>query len=197
MKHTRQFGPLLDLLAGHGLTPDKIELVNFNIVLKVNDKLTANEYQGGCATINEPWLREASLSVREEVYRRGYNVPELGPQPCAVEVDDAFTVHYDGSLYKCVTWVGHQQFKIGDIWQGVDEKYRRDPSSLSLAERGKMPGVPFTCRSASAAAGSWPFSATDTWPGWTAANPSWTPPWRPCCCRMCATGMGMNFDLRG
>ena len=121
----RQFGPLLDLLAGHGLTPDKIELVNFNIVLKVNDKLTANEYQGGCATINEPWLREASLSVREEVYRRGYNVPELGPQPCAVEVDDAFTVHYDGSLYKCVTWVGHQQFKIGDIWQGVDERYRQ------------------------------------------------------------------------
>lgn len=121
----RQFGPLLDLLASHGLTPDKIEHVNFNIVLKVNDKLTANEYQGGCATINEPWLREASLSVREEVYRRGYIVPELGPQPCAVEVDDAFTIHYDGSLYKCVTWVGHQQFKIGDIWQGVDERYRQ------------------------------------------------------------------------
>ncbi|MEW6520750.1 MAG: geopeptide radical SAM maturase [Thermodesulfobacteriota bacterium] len=121
----RQFGPLLDLLAGHGLTPDKIELVNFNIVLQVNDTLTANEYQGGCATINEPWLREAALHVREEVYRRGYTVPELGPQPCAVEVDDAFTVHYDGSLYKCVTWVGHRQFKIGDIWQGVDERYRQ------------------------------------------------------------------------
>jgi uncharacterized protein len=121
----RQFGPLLDLLARQGLTPDKIEHVNFNIVLQVKDKITANEYHGGCATINEPWLREAALHVREEVYRRGYTVPELGPQPCAVEMDDAFTVHYDGSLYKCITWVGHRQFQIGDIWQGVDEKYRQ------------------------------------------------------------------------
>ncbi|MBU4260738.1 MAG: geopeptide radical SAM maturase [Proteobacteria bacterium] len=132
-----QFGPLLDHLSEQGLTPDKVELVNFNIVLKVNDKLTANEYHGGCATINEPWLREASLHVREEVYRRGYTVPELGPQPCAVEVDDAFTVHYDGSLYKCVTWVGHRQFRIGDIWQGVDEKYRQTHHLLHWQKEGK------------------------------------------------------------
>ncbi|MEW6288779.1 MAG: geopeptide radical SAM maturase [Thermodesulfobacteriota bacterium] len=121
----RQFGPLLDLMAGHGLTPDKIEHVNFNIVMQVQDRISANAYHGGCATINEPWLREAALHVREEVYRRGYTVPELGPQPCAVEIDDALTVHYDGSLYKCVTWIGHRQFKIGDIWQGVDETYRQ------------------------------------------------------------------------
>ncbi|MCW5205078.1 SPASM domain-containing protein, partial [Desulfobulbus sp. N2] len=43
---------------------------------------------------------------------------------CAVEMDDAFTVHYDGSLYKCVCWVGHEQYKIGDIWQGVTEKFQ-------------------------------------------------------------------------
>ena len=121
----QQFGPLLDLLARQGLTPDKFEHVNFNIVMQVQDKITANSYHGGCATINEPWLREAALHVREEVYRRGYRVPELGPQPCAVEIDDALTVHYDGSLYKCITWVGHRQFQIGDIWQGVDEKYRQ------------------------------------------------------------------------
>jgi uncharacterized protein len=121
----KEFGPLLDLLAGRGLTPDRFEVVNFNIVLQVKDKITANAYHGGCATINEPWLREAALHVREEVLRRGYRVPELGPQPCAVEVDDALTVHYDGSLYKCVTWVGHEQFRIGDIWQGVDETYRQ------------------------------------------------------------------------
>ena len=77
--------------------------------MQVKDTITSNEYIGGCATINEPWLGDAALHVRKEVFRRGYPMGEIVPQPCAVEIDDAFTVHYDGSLYKCVTWVGHEQ----------------------------------------------------------------------------------------
>lgn len=120
----QNFATVLDLLSEEGISPDKLERVNFNIVMQVNDKITSNEYMGGCATLNEPWLRDASLHVRQEVFKRGYPMGEIGPQPCAVEIDDAFTVHYDGSLYKCVTWVGHEQYKIGDIWQGVNENYQ-------------------------------------------------------------------------
>ncbi|MDH5298005.1 MAG: SPASM domain-containing protein, partial [Desulfobulbaceae bacterium] len=40
------------------------------------------------------------------------------------EIGDAFTVHYDGSLYKCAVLVGHEQYRIGDLWQGVDPGYR-------------------------------------------------------------------------
>ncbi len=118
------FATVLDLLSWEGIGPNEVELVNFNIVMRVNDKITSNEFVGGCATINEPWLRDASLHVRQEVLKRGYPIAELGPEPCAVEIDDAYTVHYDGSLYKCVTWVGHEQYKIGDIWQGITEKYQ-------------------------------------------------------------------------
>ncbi len=120
----QDFATVLDLLNREGISPDKIERVNFNIVMQVNDTITSNKFMGGCATINEPWLREASLHVRKEVMKRGYPIGEIGPEPCAVEIDDAFTVHYDGSLYKCVTWVGHEQYKIGDIWQGVTENYQ-------------------------------------------------------------------------
>lgn len=118
------FATVLDLLSQEGISPERIDRVSFNIVMQVNDKITNNEFLGGCATINEPWLRDGFLHVRQEVLKRGYPIAELGPEPCAVEMDDAYTVYYDGSLYKCVTWVGHEQYKIGDIWQGVTEKYQ-------------------------------------------------------------------------
>ncbi|MCI5121805.1 MAG: radical SAM protein, partial [Candidatus Electrothrix sp. AUS4] len=67
----QDFATVLDLLAEEGISPDKIDRVSFNIVMKVRDKITSNEFVGGCATINEPWLRDASLHVREEVLQRG------------------------------------------------------------------------------------------------------------------------------
>ena len=124
IENYRSFPPILDHLAAQGLTSNTVELVNFNIVMQVKEGLKGSGYHGGCCNINEPWLRDASLHVREEVFRRGYPIGELGPQPCAVEVEDAFTVNHDGSLYKCVTWAGNERFKIGDIWQGIDQRYR-------------------------------------------------------------------------
>ncbi|MHB1014425.1 MAG: geopeptide radical SAM maturase [Desulfurivibrionaceae bacterium] len=124
MENYQSFPPVLDLLAAQGVTPDTVELVNFNIVMQMRETAAGNVYRGGCCTVNEPWLQDAALHVREEVFKRGYMIAELGPQPCAVEVEDAFTVHYDGSLYKCVIWAGQKQFKIGDIWQGIDEQYK-------------------------------------------------------------------------
>ncbi len=121
----RDFATVLDLLAEKGIGPDQVERVSFNIVMQVNDTITSNEFVGGCATINEPWLRDAFLHVREEVMKRGYPVAEPGPEPCGVEMDDAFTVHYDGSLYKCVCWAGHEQYKIGDLWKGITEDYEK------------------------------------------------------------------------
>ncbi|MBC8207549.1 MAG: geopeptide radical SAM maturase [Desulfobulbaceae bacterium] len=118
-----QFPAVLDLLTAEGVGPESIELVNFNMVMQVNESVTGNRFQGGCSSVNEPWLRDASLYVRQEVLRRGYAVPEISPQPCAVEMDDAYTVHFDGSLYKCVTWIGNEAYKIGDIWNGADDSY--------------------------------------------------------------------------
>jgi len=118
----RHFITVLDLLAERGVKPESIELVNFNPVMKVNDKIAMNEYSGGCAGLHEPWLIEAEPFIREEIFRRGYPLAEPGPSPCAVEVDDAFTVHYDGSLYKCAVLIGHEQYKIGDVENGVNSE---------------------------------------------------------------------------
>ena len=119
-------------MATEGIDPKKFENVNFNIVMEVGDKITNNDYIGGCASMNDPWLKEAALHVRQEVFKRGCTVPELGPAPCAVDIDDAFTVHYNGDIYKCVTLVGHEQFKVGEVSQGIDMGFKRPAAPYFL-----------------------------------------------------------------
>jgi len=114
----RRFPELLDLLAVRGMRPEDFELVNFNFVMRTNDRFSLQEYRGGCGSVNEPWLVEASLYVRGEVKKRGFTVSEIGPSPCAVEVNNACTVDWNGDLYKCATLIGHEEFRTGDIRQG-------------------------------------------------------------------------------
>ena len=72
-------------------------------------------------TCNEPWVVDATLKLREEVLKRGYKTPKMGPSPCMVDIDDAFVIHYNGSIFKCVAMIGHPQFAVGDVWQGIDD----------------------------------------------------------------------------
>lgn len=118
MDNYLRFPELLDLLLERGMRPDDLDLVNFNFVMQTNDRFALQEYRGGCGSVNEPWLVEASLYVRREVKRRGFTVAELSPAPCAVDVEKAVTVNWDGGLYKCATLIGREEFKTGDIWQG-------------------------------------------------------------------------------
>lgn len=115
----QQFPQLLDELPGLGLGPKQLARVSFNMVLAIKDQFASPEFQGGCASVNEPWFIEAMLKVRAEVMARGYQVAPLRPEVCAVLIDDNFSVHYDGSLYKCLPLGGREQFKIGDVWHGV------------------------------------------------------------------------------
>ncbi len=116
-----QFPLLLDKLKISGIGPKKLERVLFNMVMKVTDEFASPKCNGGCASVNEPWLPEASLFIRKEVMKRGYFVPKIRPEVCAVMVSDNFTVNYDGSIYKCLPLAGREQFKIGDIWEGIKE----------------------------------------------------------------------------
>jgi uncharacterized protein len=113
------FPQLLDFLAGQGLTPDKIGNVRFNPVMRINDLFANPEFTGGCGSINEPWLVDASLLLREEIMRRGYRTEKLSPSPCMVDLDASFVIHYDGAIYKCVSMIGHRQYRTGNVWTGM------------------------------------------------------------------------------
>jgi uncharacterized protein len=119
-----RFPELLDSLGAMGLGPESFANVQFYPVMQVNDRFANPEFSGGCCSMSEPWLVEASLFLREEIMRRGYNFPTLQPAPCMVDLNDAFTVDHDGTIYKCVTLIGHPEFACGDIHQGIDQGFR-------------------------------------------------------------------------
>ena len=118
------FPALLDSLAERGFVPSDFGSVQFYPVMQVNDRFANPEFTGGCCSDDEPWVHAASLALREEILRRGYRFPKLAPSPCMVDLDDAFTVDHDGSIYKCVTLIGHPELACGDIWRGMAEDWK-------------------------------------------------------------------------
>jgi uncharacterized protein len=115
----RSFPDLLDTLAERGFAPDDFASVQFYPVMQISDQFANPEFTGGCCSNDEPWVHSTSLILREEILRRGYRFPKLSPSPCMVDLDDAFTVDHDGTLYKCVTLIGHPELACGDIRQGM------------------------------------------------------------------------------
>jgi uncharacterized protein len=115
------FPALFDAMADYGLSPEKLGPVQFFPIIQSRDQYANPEFSGGCMTCNEAWVIEATLRLREEVLKRGYKTPKIGLSPCMVDIDDAFVVHYDGSIFKCVALIGHPQFAVGDVWQGISD----------------------------------------------------------------------------
>lgn len=117
----RRFPELLDDLVACGLTPDRLLQVNFSPVIRTRDRFALAEFHGGCSSTSEPWVAEGSVFVREETMKRGFRVSKITPSPCMVDLDGAFTVHVDGSLYKCMAFIGHTGYAVGDVWQGMKD----------------------------------------------------------------------------
>jgi uncharacterized protein len=117
----RLFPQLLDDLMARGLGPGRIANVHFAMVMAIKDRFASPGYSGGCAGIDEPWLREAMLHVRGAALARGYQVFPLRPEVCAVLVDDALAVHYDGSLYHCLPLAGREEYCCGHVRTGLTE----------------------------------------------------------------------------
>ena len=92
--------------------------------MQVSDRLSSPEFTGGCAAISEPWLTGASLYLQKEILHRGYQTHKITPSPCMVDVEDALVVNHDGGIFKCVSMIGHDEYKIGDIWNGVNNYAR-------------------------------------------------------------------------
>jgi len=116
----RKFTELLDDLLAKGLTPDRLQLVKFSQVTKTNDEFSP-KFNEGCCSIDEPWLAEAFLFLREEILKRGYRTSKPTPNICMAEAEDSFVVHYDGSIYKCPGLIGVERFKVGNLKDGLED----------------------------------------------------------------------------
>ena len=116
----RRFPMLLDYLIREGLTPDKIATVKFDPVMKhPKGDLSPPDYGGGCMSVNEPWLVDATALLREEILKRGYNTLKLTPAFCMLESTDSYVVNFDGGIYKCPAFIGKRGFEVGSLETGV------------------------------------------------------------------------------
>jgi uncharacterized protein len=105
----------LDELQKHGLTGDKFNLVQFFPVMYTDNQYSPVEFRGGCTPLNTTWLVDASLMLRKEILKKGYYFPKLSQSPCSVDLDDTFTINYDGSIYKCTALIGQEEYIVGSI----------------------------------------------------------------------------------
>jgi len=117
----RQFPLLLDLLIERGITPDRLGAVLFSPVTPKAGEAGLGDFSSGCACPNEPWLIEASLFLRHEILRRGFNAPKPKLAACMVEFDNDLVINYDGSLYKCPAFMGWEDMKIGTLADGIGD----------------------------------------------------------------------------
>ncbi len=115
------FPRLLDDLTREGIGPDRLALVKFDPVTRPAANAGLLDFSAGCCSTDEVWLGEATLFLREEILKRGYRTTRLRATPCVVELDDEFTVNWDGSIYKCPAFIGWTDLQIGTLAGGVRE----------------------------------------------------------------------------
>lgn len=118
----REFPRLLDFLLASGLTPERFAGIKFDPVMKSGgERHLLPEFNDGCISIDEPWLVEASLFLRDEILWRGFNTPRVAPAPCVIESPDDLVVNYDGTICKCPAFLGWREMAVGDLETGVGD----------------------------------------------------------------------------
>jgi len=112
----RSFPRLLDELLEYGITPDKLTRLMFT---PVTPKAGCAENGAGCACTGDAWLEEALTFLREETMLRGFPANRNTVSACMVELKDNVVVNWDGSLYKCPTFIGWEGLSIGSLAEGI------------------------------------------------------------------------------
>ncbi|MBI5640967.1 MAG: geopeptide radical SAM maturase [Nitrospirae bacterium] len=116
-----EFPKLLDYMIDNGFTPEKVSDVKFAPVLKETVGIAPPDFHDGCESLNEPWLFEAGIFLREEIMKRGYITARINPIACMMEYKDVLVVNHNGEIYKCPGLIGRKEFCVGNIRTGVND----------------------------------------------------------------------------
>ncbi|MBC8316319.1 MAG: geopeptide radical SAM maturase, partial [Desulfobulbaceae bacterium] len=114
----RQFPALFDHLETFNIGPKDLHRLTFAPVLQTKDEFSAG-FCGGCASVNEKWLGEAVPFLRGEIMAKRLKTDAISVALCMVDVDNSCVIHHDGSLYKCVAMICHNEYACGDIRYGM------------------------------------------------------------------------------
>ncbi len=117
--HYMEFPKLLSYLLRNGLGPGKIKSVQFSPIAQERPDFGPPDFHDGCTTINEAWLTEAFLHLREKILKSGYRFSKTSPGLCMMEYRNNYLINYNGDVYKCPGMIGREEFKVGDIRTGI------------------------------------------------------------------------------
>jgi len=112
----REFPRLLDRLVEYGITGERLMQVLFT---PVTPQAGCTEYSAGCSSSSAPWLVEAQIFLREAILSRGFPTTKPKVSACVVELKRNFVVNWDGSLYKCPTFMAYPELSIGHLSAGI------------------------------------------------------------------------------
>ncbi|GFO61440.1 radical SAM/SPASM domain-containing protein [Geomonas silvestris] len=112
----REFPRLLDCLLEYGITGDRLMQVLFT---PVTPQAGCSEYSAGCASSSASWLVDAQLFLREAILSRGFATSKPKVSACVVELKRNFVVNFDGSLYKCPTFMAYPDLSVGHLATGI------------------------------------------------------------------------------
>ena len=119
----RRFSDLLDYLKDEGIDISRMPSVQFSPVVAESEDFGPGFHEG-CASISEPWFPKASVWLREEILKRKGRQARTEPGLCMMEYENNLLVNYDGGIYKCPGLIGREEYRIGDIWNGMTD-YRQ------------------------------------------------------------------------
>ena len=120
-RNYKEFPRLLDYLIDNGLTPDKISYVKFDPVFRESEEFMQPDFHEGYVSINEQWLFDAGIFLREAILRKGFQTQKIMPAACMIELKQNLVICYDGSIYKCPGFLGRERFCVGDLGSGIGD----------------------------------------------------------------------------
>lgn len=110
----KEFPRLLDLFLTRNLGLGRVSQVRFGPVV-------GKAACGGIVSSSEPWAGEASVTLRDAALQRGHGVLRRAPTACMADLEGAIAVDWDGGCYRRPALVGRPEFRVGDLWSGLDE----------------------------------------------------------------------------
>ena len=115
----REFPGMLDALLARGVDPALLDPIMFAPVVPKSGEQLPKDLGACCLSTDEPWLAEAISYLREETLKRGFATikPQMGI--CMVELVNELVVNWDGSLYKCPSFMGWPELSVGTLATGI------------------------------------------------------------------------------
>ena len=117
----QRYPEMLDQLINEGITPEMIGKVAFNPVIPKSDGSVIGDFSASCSCTSEPWFIEATLFLREEILKRGFDTPKPLPSGCMVEFTNDLVIGYDGAIYKCPAFMGYENLKVGKLGEDISD----------------------------------------------------------------------------